>query len=81
MNAISWISSAIVAAALADDQGAIFKPSHMKYDAIFIYFRRINEFGKKIVQSLIRKNDSIPNLPIDWAVGTPLFFCGFYCRD
>ena len=71
----------MVAAALADDQGAIFKPSHMKYDAVWSYFRRINEFGKKFLQSLLFRNASIPILPIDSAVGTPLFFCGFYCRD
>ena len=71
---------AMVAAALADDEGAIFKPSHMKYDAVFVYFQRINELGKKILRSLIR-NVSTPALPIDSAVGIPLFFCGYYCRD
>ena len=75
------VACAMVAAALADDRGAIFKPSQMKYDAVWSYFRRINEFGKKIVRSLMRQNASIPILPIDSAVGTPLFFCGFYCRD
>ena len=70
-----------MAAALADDRGAIFKPSHMKYDAVLAYFRSINEFGKKILQSLIRQNISKPTFPIDSAVGTPLFFCGFYCRN
>ena len=75
------VACAMVAAALADDQGAIFKPSHMKYDAVFVYFRRINEFGKKILQSLIRQNASMPSFPIDFAVGMPLFFCGYYCRD
>ena len=75
------VACAMVAAALADNKGAIFKPSHMKYDAVFVYFRRINQFGKKIVQSLIRQNASIPILPVESAVGTPLFFCGYYCRD
>ena len=75
------VACAMVAAALADDKGAIFKPSHMKYDAVWAYFRRINEFGKRILQSLIRQNASTPILPIEWAVGTPLFFCGYYCRD
>ena len=69
----------MVAAALTDD-GAIFKPSQMRYDVLWIYFRRINELGK-ILQSQIRQNISVPAFPIDEAVGTPLFFCGFYCRD
>ena len=72
---------AMVAAALADDKGAIFKPSHMKHDAVFAYFRRINEIGKKVLQSLLRQNASMPISPIEHAVGTPLFFCGYYCRD
>ena len=72
---------AIVAAALGEDEGAIFRPSQMKYDAAFAYFRRVNEFGKKILQSQARQNVSAPTFPIDYAVGTPLFFCGFYCRD
>ena len=75
------VACAMVAAALADDKGAIFKPSQMKYDTVFAYFRRINEFGKKIVRSLIRQNAPMPTFPIDTAVGTPLFFCGSYCRD
>ena len=75
------VACAMVAAALADDEDAIFKPSQMKYDAVLVYFRRINELGKKILQSLTWQNASIPTLPIDWAVGTPLFFCGYYCRD
>ena len=75
------ISCAMVAAALADDEGATFQPSQMKYDAVWAYFRRANEVGKKILQSLIRQNASMPTFPIDTAVGTPLFFCGCYCRD
>ena len=75
------VACAMVAAALADDKGAIFKPSHMKYDAAWVYFRRINELAKKILQSLIWQNAFVPTLPIDWAMGSPLFFCGFYCRE
>ena len=75
------VACAMVAAALADDDGAVFKPSQMKYDTVWAYFRRINEFGKRILQSLIRQNSSTLILPIEWAVGIPLFFCGYYCRD
>ena len=71
----------MVAAALAHYEGVNFQPSQMKYDAVWAYFRRINEFGKKIVRSLMRQNASIRSLPIDSAVGTPLFYCGYYCRD
>ena len=73
---------AVVAAALMDDEGAVFKLSHTRFDGLWIYFRRINEFARKIMQSLIWQNiSSTTNFPIDLAVGTPLFFCGFYCRD
>ena len=72
---------AMVAAALANDEAAIFEPSQMAYDALWEYFRSINELGKKMLRSLMRQNGSMPILQIDWAVGTPLFFCGFRCRD
>ena len=69
---------AMVATALADGEGA---NKQMQYDAVWVYFRRINEFGRKILQSLVRQSASVTAFPIDCAVGTPLFFCGFYCRD
>ena len=72
---------ALVAAALAGEGGATSKPSQMKYDAVLAYFLHINEFGEKILESQARQNVSAPTFPIDYAVGTPLFFCGFYCRD
>ena len=75
------VACAMVAAALANDECATFKPSQMGYDAAWVYFRRINELGKKILQSLLRQNASMPTFPVDYAVGTPLFFCGFCCRD
>ena len=54
----------------------------MSYDGLLIYFRRINDFGKKVLQlQQARQNASAPTFPIDYAVGTPLFFCGYYCRD
>ena len=72
---------AMVAAALVNYESSIFKPSQMGYDAVWAYFRRINEFGKKILQSLVRQNASVPDFPIGPTVGTPLFCCGCYCRD
>ena len=71
----------MVVAALANDECATFKPSQIGYDTAWVYFRRIGEIGKDILQSLLRQNVSIPTLPVDYAVGTPLFFCGFCCRD
>ena len=72
---------AMVTAALTNGESVTSKPSQTGYDAALVYFRRTNEFGKKILQSLIRQNTAIPFFPIDYAVGTPLFFCAFRCRD
>ena len=76
------VACAMVAAALTNVEGlSHFRASQVKYDAVWVYFRHINELAKKILQSLVRQSASIPSFPIDTAVGTPLFFCGFYCRD
>ena len=75
------VACAMVIAVLANDEGTTLKLSQTGYDAAWVYFRRVNEFGKKILQSRLRQNVSRPTFPIDYAVGTPLFFCGFYCRD
>ena len=75
------VTCTFVTAALADDGDASFKPLHMRYDAFLVYFRRINEMTKKILNTQIRRKVSIPAFPIGDAVGTPLFLCGYCCRD
>ena len=75
------VACAMVTAALANAESVAFKLSQMKYDAAWLYFRRINELAKKILQSLMLQSASTPTFTIGCAVGIPLFFCGFYCRD
>ena len=70
-----------ISAAVAADEDVVFKPLQMRYDVLWAYFRRINEFGKKLLQSQLRQDVSKPAFPIDRAVITPLFFCGLHCRD
>ena len=70
-----------ISAAVAAEEDPVHKPLQMRYDVLWPYFRRINELGKKLLQSLIREGVSKPVFPIDQAVATPLFFCGQRCRD
>ena len=80
------VACAMVAAALAADEDGdaiSAKPLQMRYDALLAYFGRINEMSKAILQR--RSNVScIPpstSVPMEPTVGTPLFFCGYCCRD
>ena len=76
------VACAVVTAALADAEDAVSNmPLEMRYDALWAYFRCANELGKKSLRSQTRQNALPPAFPIDDAVGTPLLFCGFYCRD
>ena len=70
-----------ISAAVAADEDPVWKPLQMRYDALWPYFRRINELGKKLLGLQIRQGVSKPSFPIDSAVITPLFLCGLYCRD
>ena len=77
------VTCTMVTAALAEynDGGDHFKPLQMRYDSLLVYFRRINEMSGKILQAQILRNVSVPAFPIDYAIGTALFFCGFSCRE
>ena len=81
LRAWEQVTCALVTAAVGDDGDTIFKPLQMRYDPLLVYFQRINQMSRKVLQAQIWQNVSIPAFPIDYAVGIPLFFCGYCCRD
>ena len=72
----------MVSASVAANADPVIKPFQMRYDDLWVYFRRLNEFAKKVLQSQHARQSMVKSaFRLDPIVVTPLFFCGFYCRE
>ena len=53
----------------------------MRYDGVWMHFKRVNKLAWELLQSQTLQKTSKPAFLVESAIMSPLFFCGFHCRE
>ena len=72
--------AAVVAANEETNSAMVEEAFEMRYDTLTVYFRLAKDLASELLlqQSTVQR---VPTFPVDLAILTPLFYCGFHCRD
>ena len=60
------VLAAKLSAALSVDQDPVSRSFEMRYDALVVYFQRVNELAKELLQTLIHGESPNPSFPLIW---------------